>query len=349
MFKVRKSRGLAAITIASVAVLALGACTGGDAPGEGEGSPDIITLRDAWIPDQSWLPFIAAKANGYYEEEGIVLVEQAGNGGATAIQLVANGQVMVGTGETAHLLAAEAQGIELVSVIQLYQEQPMAVVTLKSSGIDSWEKLKGKSIGGTATSSGTGAIFASLKLKGVEENEVNFVNLSPGAQFAALLEGDIDAAGTFVGNLAAYDFYDDLNILPVSDAGYYAPSTAFFMTREFVEKNEDLVQRFVRATLRGLVATLEDPAKVAEAMAGMVQGADAASLEATWLLDQQFIATRYTDENGLGLHNPEAWADQASSLLELGELDKEVDVSKIFTNEFVDAVPLDLRSFTSTK
>src|SRR5690606_24242535 len=118
-----------------------------------------------------WLPWVAARDAGYYEEEGIVLVEQAGNGGATAVQLVASGQVMIGTGESAHVLAAQANGVDLVSILQLYQEQPMAVVTLKSSGIESWEDLEGKRIGGTASSSGTGAIYASMKLVGVEADQ----------------------------------------------------------------------------------------------------------------------------------------------------------------------------------
>ena len=140
-----------------------------------------------------------------------------------------------------------------------------------------------------------------------------------------MLEGDIDAAGTFIGNLAAFDFYDELNILPLSDAGYVAPSTALFTSEEFLKKNPELVERFVRATLKGMVATLEDPKAAAEAMASRVANIKAPALEATFLLDKQFVVTGFTDKNGLGVHNADSWAQQADMLFDLKQLDKKVD------------------------
>ncbi|MEO7349530.1 MAG: ABC transporter substrate-binding protein [Terrimesophilobacter sp.] len=304
-------------------------------------------MRHSWVPDQITLPYEYAKAMGFYAEEGIQLVDQPGNGGATSVQLVANGDVMFGTGESSHLLTAQSKGINVVSVMQQYQEQPMAVITLKSSGIDSWDKLKGKSIGGTVASSGTVGIIAALSLKGIAESDIDFVNLSPGAQYAALLEGDIDAAGTFIGNLAAFDFYDQLNILPLSEAGYLAPSTSLFTSEEFMKKNPDLVERFVRATLKGLVATLSDPKAASESMASTIANVKAPALEATFLLDKQFVVTGFTDKNGLGIHNADAWAQQADMLFALKQIDKKVDASKNFTNKFVEATPIADRNYSS--
>ncbi len=347
MLHSRFSRTLAVAVAGVVAAMSLGACSTGADKVEQEGGLDIVTMRHSWVPDQITLPYEYAKAMGFYAEEGIQLVDQPGNGGATSVQLVANGEVMFGTGESSHLLSAQAKGIDVVSVMQQYQEQPMAVITLKSSGLDTWEKLKGKSIGGTVASSGTVGIMAALSLKGIGEKDIDFVNLSPGAQYAALLEGDIDAAGTFIGNLAAFDFYDELNVLPLSEAGYMAPSTSLFTSNEFMEKNPDLVERFVRATLKGLVATLEDPKAASEAMATRVANVKAPALEATFRLDMQFVATEFTDKNGLGVHNADSWAQQAEMLFELGALDKEVDSTKNFTNKFVDAVPIADRTFSS--
>lgn len=347
MLKSRLTRVLTATAIGLTAVVALGACSSGAGETQKEDGLDLVTLRHSWVPDQLTLPYEFAKAKGYYEDEGIQLVDQPGNGGATSVQLVANGEVMFGTGESSHLLSAQAKGIDVVSVMQQYQEQPMAVITLKSSGIDSWDELKGKSIGGTVASSGYVGILAALSLKGIGEKEIDFVNLSPGAQYAALLEGEVDAAGTFIGNLAAFDFYDELNILPLSEAGYKAPSTTLFVGQDFLKNNEDLVQRFVRATLRGMVATLEDPTAAAEAMAAKIANVKADALEATWLLDKQFVATEFTDKNGLGIHNADAWKQQAEMLFELKQLDKKVDASKNFTNKFVEATPIADRTYAA--
>jgi ABC-type nitrate/sulfonate/bicarbonate transport systems, periplasmic components len=347
MLKSRMSRLLTAVAIGAATAVTLGACSSGAGEVAKEDGLDLVTLRHSWVPDQLSLPYEFAKAKGFYEDEGIRLVDQPGNGGATSVQLVANGEVMFGTGESSHLLSAQAKGIDVISVMQQYQEQPMAVITLKSSGIDSWDDLKGKSIGGTVASSGYVGIMAALSLNGIGEKDIDFVNLSPGAQYAALLEGEIDAAGTFIGNLAAFDFYDDLNILPLSEAGYKAPSTTLFVSQEFAKNNEDLIERFVRATLRGLVATLEDPTAAAEAMASKIANVKADALKATWLLDKQFVATAFTDKNGLGVHNADAWKQQAKTLFELKQLDKQVDATKNFTNKFVEATKVADRSYTA--
>ncbi|MGB4136489.1 MAG: ABC transporter substrate-binding protein, partial [Microbacterium sp.] len=298
------------------------------------------------VPDQITLPYATAKAFGYYKDEGIQLVDQPGNGGATSVQLVANGEVMFGTGEASHLLSAQSKGIDMVSVMQQYQENPNAVIALKSSGITTWEDLKGKSIGGSVTSSGHLATLAALQLAGISEKEIDFVNLSPGAQFAALSEGKVDAAGTFLGNLAGIpELKDDVNILTVADAGYITPSTVLFTTPELIEKNPDLVERFVRATIKGMKKALEDPKAAAEAMAGMYANVNAEALQATFEMDSRFLATDFTDANGLGLHNAEAWKLQAEMLTKLGEL-PETDPTKSYTNEFVEKISKDERSFT---
>lgn len=348
MTKRTRTRFAASIGAAVALALTVTACAGGQEPGTGTGDAegmDIVTLRHSWVPDQITLPYAAAKEFGFYEDEGIILVDQPGNGGATGIQLVANGEVMFGTGESAHLISAQDRGIDMISVMQQYQEQPMAVIALKDSGIETWEDLRGKSIGGTVASSGHVGVVATLGLNGIAEDEFDFVNLSPGAHYAALLEGEIDAAGSFIGNLAALDFYDDLVILPLAEGGYLAPSTTLFATPEFVEANEDLVERFVRATLRGLQATLEDPAAAAEAMAGQYANVDPEALEATFLLDAQFIATAFTDENGLGLHNSEAWAQQVDILTDLEQIGAGVDPTLSYTNEFVERIDMEYRTF----
>ncbi|MGO1851263.1 ABC transporter substrate-binding protein [Microbacterium sp.] len=348
MHRTSKYRATAAVGASMALALALGGCAasnGSEGPEQGEGGLDLVTLRHSWVPDQITLPYAAANALGFYEEEGIQLVDQPGNGGATSVQLVANGEVMFGTGEASHVLSAQTKGIELVSVMQQYQEQPNAVITMKDSGIEDWDDLRGKSIGGAVASSGHLATLAALQLKGIDESEIDFVNLSPGAQFAALSEGQVDAAGTFLGNLAALDLKDQVNILTVADAGYIAPSTSLFTTPELIEKNPDLVERFVRASLKGLRAALEDPKGTAEAMAGMYANVDAESLQATFEMDTRFLINDFTDENGLGMHNAEAWEQQAEMLAELGELSGDVDPEKAFTNEFVEKTDKDDRSF----
>jgi NitT/TauT family transport system substrate-binding protein len=297
---------------------------------------DLVTLRYSWIPDDVYLPVVMAKANGYYEEVGITVVDQTGNGGATAALLVANGDVMVGQGEASHVYNARSQDIPIVSILQQIQEQPAGVIALKESGIETWEDLVGKTVGGTAASSSSLAFEVSLSLQGIDPSEVEFVSLSPGANFAALQEGEVDAALTFLGNIASLPFRDDLNILPFGDAGFQAPSTAFFVSEEFLAQNEDLIQRFVTATLRGLAAAIEDPQAAADALAAQQALIDVEDIVARWQINEQALVGQTSDEHVLGFHDEESWQFLIDTLVEQGEIADPIAPSDAFTNTFVE-------------
>ncbi|MGD2101672.1 MAG: ABC transporter substrate-binding protein [Acidimicrobiia bacterium] len=308
---------------------------------EASGENDLVTLRYSWIPDDIYLPVAIAKANGYYDEVGITVVDQTGNGGATAALLVANGDVMVGQGEASHVYNARAQGIPMVAILQQIQEQPAGVIALKESGIEDWDDLVGKRVGGTAASSSSLAFEVSLALQGIDSSEVEFVSLSPGANFAALQEGEVDAALTFLGNIASLPYRDDLNILPFGEAGFQAPSTAFFVTEEFLAANTDLMQRFVSATLKGLSAAIEDPQAAAEALASQQALIDVDDIVARWGINEQFILNETTDEHGLGYHNPDSWQFLIDTLVDQGEISEQLDSTEAYTNTLVEqaAVP----------
>lgn len=302
---------------------------------------DLVTLRYSWIPDDLYLPVAIAKANGYYDEVGITVVDQTGNGGATAALLVANGDVMVGQGEASHVYNARAQGIPIVAILQQIQEQPAGVIALQESGIETWDDLVGKRVGGTAASSSSLAFEVSLALQDIDPSEVEFVSLSPGANFAALQEGEVDAAMTFLGNIASLPYRDDLNILPFGEAGFDSPSTAFFVTEEFLADNTELMQRFVSATLKGLSAAIEDPQAAAEALASQQALIDVEDIVARWEINEQFVVNETIDEHGLGYHSPESWEFLIDVLVEQGEIDEELDPTEAYTNELVEeaAVP----------
>lgn len=319
------------------------ATTSGDT-GDARGSEEVIvTLRHSWIPDDLVLPYAMAKAQGYYEEEGINLVDQPGNGGATAAVLVANGDVMIGTGEASHVISARAEGLPIVSVMQQLQLQPSAVIAFKDSGIQDWDDLVGKKVGGTAASSASLAFEMSLDLQGINPDDVEFVSLSPGANFAALQEGQIDAALTFVGNIASLEYADDLNVLTFADAGFVTPSTAAFVNEEFLAENPEVIAGFVRATLRGLLDTLADPTAAAEALASQYANIDVEDTAAKWELNKQFVVTDVTDEHGFGWHDLEAWDYLSTTLEEKGQIEKPVPAEEAFTNEFVEAIPIEER------
>ncbi len=335
----------AVVAVAAIAVLLLTACSssspGGSTDAEGK---TTVTLRHSWIPDDLMMPVVAAKQLGFYAEENITLVDQVGNGGATSAQLVANGDVMIGVGEAAHVLNARNQGLPIVYIATQIQDQPNVLVTMTESGIATWDDLKGKTIGTTTTSSGHVGLRAALASQGIDESEVTFVNFPAGAALTTLPTGEIDAAGSFLGNIAALDFYDDVSYLTYSEAGYVAPSTGFFVNESTLEGQADLLERFLRATLKGLRYAIDNPDEVAELFPNEYANVDPVGLAAKWKLNAQFVDTPAVAENGLGFIDPAGWESLRDALALAEQIPADFDLDGAYSTALLDKIPVEDRS-----
>lgn len=336
--KFRKPLG--ALAAASALVL-LAACASTDDGGStDDGELTTVTLRHSWIPDDLMLPIATAKALGYYEEVGIDLQDQVGDGGSTAVKLVANGDVMIGTGEAANVLIGRSNGLDVINFATQNQWTSTAFVSLKETGVEDWADLRGKRISINFASSAYAALQAALELEGIGLDEVELINLPPGTDLASALPGgEIDVATVFVGNIAAVDYQDDLNVLPFTEAGVNWPSTGYFVKESFLDDpdNVDLLTRWLGATLRGMQYALDDPDAAAELMAGLYPDVDAAGVAAKFRLSQPYMVGDLGGDP-LGWQNAAAWENEAEMLFGAELITTEVDADASFTNEIVEAV-----------
>ena len=55
-----------------------------------------ILFRQAWLPDDLYVPFITAQDQGYFNDQGIRFVNQIGSGAGTSTKVVASGSVPIG-------------------------------------------------------------------------------------------------------------------------------------------------------------------------------------------------------------------------------------------------------------
>lgn len=338
-----KRKILGVVALAAVVGIVLSGCAGGQsgASSSSDGALTTVTLRHSWIPDDLMMPITAAKELGYYKDEGIDMQDQVGDGGATAAKLVANGTVMIGVGEGAHVLTARSNGLDIVNFATQNQWSPLALVSLKKNNITTWDDLRGKKISISFTSSAYAMLQAALKEHGLSESDVQFVNLAAGADLTtALPNGDIDVASTFVGNIAPLDYRDDLNVLTLADGGIRWPSTGYFVKESFLKdkNNQELLTRFLRATMKGYRYSLDDPDASAKLLAKAYPDVDATAAADRFKMDQPFMEGDLGD-SPLGWQNLDYW-NAAYESMQAAELlgPTKVDVKASFTNDIVEAV-----------
>lgn len=309
-------------------------------------TPVPVTLRHSWIVDELILPYVVANKMGYYKAAGIDYSEQIGNGGATALQLLASNEVKFATSDVTNVVRGRLTGIPAVSIAAQLQDLSGAVVVLKDSGITDWAQLKGKKVGGAAASSTSVQLNAVLNIKKIALTDVEFVNMAAPGEQTALLEKKIDGALAFYGNTAALSKKGNgvgLTSLLFRDAGLRAPSTALVTTENLIKTQPDLVTCFVEASMKGLRYSLDNPDQAVALLKGAYPEADADVIKAAWALTRVFTESEITKANGLGWQDMARWETMQDFLMAGKMLDSKSDLTKAFTNDFLAKIPKELR------
>jgi NitT/TauT family transport system substrate-binding protein len=137
------------------------------------------------------------------------------------------------------------------------------------------------------------------------------------------------------------------NIFLLSDYGYSTYSTLIETRREIVEKNPDLVQRFVDASAIGWYHYLYGDNSKANAMI-KAQNPDINDDQIAYSIAQLktygVVDSGDTLTLGIGAMTDARWKDFFEKMVAIGMIDKRTDYKRAYTLQFVDkGVGLDFR------
>lgn len=324
-----------------VLITLLSACSG--MAGDASNKPDTtstpvplvhIRLPMGYIPNIQFAPFYVAVDKGYYKDAGIDVQFDYSNE-TDGVSLVGSNNLQFTLASGEQVLLARAQGLPVVYVMAWWQEYPVAVVSKVDQNIKTPQELKGKKIGlpGLYGASYVG-LEALLNAGGVQEKDVTLDSIGYN-QVEALVSNQDQAVVVYVNNepiqLRAQGY--DINMMRVAD--YVKLASNGLLTNDTTLKNNpDLVRRMVQATLRGLADTINDPDQAYEISKKYVEGL--ANADAT--IQKQVLSTSidYWKANTLGYAQPSAWENMQKVLLKMGLLKQPVDLSKAYTNQFIE-------------
>lgn len=92
---------------------------------------DKVTIQLKWLPQAQFMGYYVAKAKGYYDEVGLDVTITPGGGDISETTAVSNGTVDFGVTWVANLASANAGGMELLEVAQVYQRSGLDLVYKK--------------------------------------------------------------------------------------------------------------------------------------------------------------------------------------------------------------------------
>ncbi|MEO7404415.1 MAG: ABC transporter substrate-binding protein [Burkholderiales bacterium] len=222
--------------------------------------PVAATLRLDWVPGPHHVGPILAAQRGYYAAEGLDIAVRAGRGSGSTVQVVAAGTDMFGFADAGAMAIAISKGAPVIMVANITQLGANGAVTLDRP-MASPQDLVGKTIGMVPGEAGQVALAAVAKKHGIPETAYRVISVEAASKTAALLTKRVDVIPGFrFGDyLRAQAQNPNVKIALFSDWGVNLIGNGYFVQTALLDKNPELVQKFLRATMRGWEETIKDP------------------------------------------------------------------------------------------
>jgi NitT/TauT family transport system substrate-binding protein len=294
---------------------------------------DQVTLQLKWIHQAQFAGYYLAQENGYYAAENLEVTFVEGGAEIDPIEQVLTGKADVGIYAPEDLIIRRSQGQPLVALAVIYQLNPLVFVALSGSGIKTPADFMGRSA--SLAPDGIIQFNAILEYLGLDQDQIEF---KPYAyDYTDFFSGEVDITEAYsTGGLLrmAQQGYN-LSLIWPDDYGVHFYSDTLFSSEDYLKENQDILDRFLRATLRGW----------REAIENQQAGVDATllyALEADPDLQRQMLESSlplvYTGSDPIGWIDPNTWQQMQDTLVHQGLLDDTVQISEMLATQFLEKI-----------
>lgn len=326
---------LISILLITIMIIGVAACT--SIPKQ-EPQPEPlkkVTVVLDWTPNTNHTGLYVANEKGFFTEQGLeVEIIQPSEG--TSDTIVASGKAQFGIGYQEGVTYARAADVPIVSIGAVIQHNTSGFASLKDKNILTPKDFEGKVYGGWGSEVEEATIRYLMEQVGADYSKVTIMTTGDADFFQASATGQIDFAWIFEGwaGIEAKQKGMDLNYIdlgkeaPIFD--YYTP--VIITNENILKEDKALVEGFMKGAKKGYEYAIKNPSDAVDILIKEVPEINQELVKES----QKFLAERYqADAATWGLQKEEVWQRYTDWMFENGFIDKKIDVTKAYTNEFV--------------
>ena len=308
----------------------------------GAGAEEKLTYNQSWLPQGSQIGPIVALSKGWFREAGLDVTIVRGYGGQRTANELDQGQFEIGYVDPISLVLTRSNGghIRLVGAINTQWPASICALTERFQ-LQSIEDLKGRVLGGGASSPVHNVVPAWLELNGKPREFIRLVRLDPAVIPTSLIEGKIDLVECWKGsdrpvmvNQAAKAGMK-VNWLSLAENKLDAYGSGFAVSEDTLAKRGDAVRSFLRAAYRGYEFAIAQPAEAADLLVKMYPLVDRQiALDQIREISEQ-IQDPAARGNGLGFLRAERMKSTLAFVDRAFDLKGKVAVEDMYSNAFL--------------
>jgi NitT/TauT family transport system substrate-binding protein len=298
---------------------------------------DQVTFGTNWKAQAEHGGFYQAVATGIYEKHGLDVTIRPGGPQVNHAQLLAAGQIDFNMGGNVFgAFNYVLNDIPMVTVAATFQKDPQILMAHPDQGFRTLADLKGRPI--LISQDARTTYWEWLKAEfGFTDDMIRPYTFNP-APFLA------DPGAIQQGYLTSEPFAVEREggfvpqVFLLADAGYDTYSTTIETSWRLVEKNPDLVQRFIDGSIEGWYSYLYGDPAPANALikADNPEMTDAQiAYSIAKLKEYGIVDSREAEQLGIGAMTDERWRNFFRFAADAGLYPKDLDLARAYTLQFV--------------
>ncbi|MFT3939641.1 ABC transporter substrate-binding protein [Rhodopseudomonas palustris] len=311
-----------------------------------EGGFDKVSFGTNWVAEGEHGGFFQAVADGTYKTYGLdVSIVPGGPNVNNRALLIAGKLDFFMTANTLQSFDAVANNVPVVAIAAIFQKDPQVFVSHPESKIETLDDLKPLTL--FVSKEGITSYFQWLKSEyGFSEAKVKPYTFNPQPFIIdrrSAMQGYVTSEPFTVEQAAKFK----PSVLLLADYGLNGYSTLIETRRDLIDKNPDMIQRFVDASIIGWYNYLYGDNSAGNAMIKQLNPEMTDEMLA-YSVDKMkqygIVDSGDAIKNGIGAMNDERYASFFDKMARAGVVTRGLDFRKAYTLQFINkGVGVDLR------
>lgn len=307
-------------------------------PRPARAATEKIVFQLDWIPFGRHAPYYAALENGFYSEKGLDVTIKQGRSTIQGIRTLVAGQSQFIFQDIAVMMAVRAdENAKIKALSCMYQKSPHTLFYIESPSITKPKDIEGKKIAFTPGDSPRKMFPAFAKANGIDMNKISWLSVDPNSKNAVLLNHQAQGMVTYIFTQPVLQKSaqkgDKVGAFVYSDYGADFYSNGIGAMEDYIKEKPEVTRNFVQGTMRGLKFTLDHPKEAV----GMLKKHQPQLQEDVALQEIDILRKLTNAEHAkvVGAMTKEKMQETQDLLVKYVGLKKRIDVSEVFTNEFL--------------